>query len=50
VIDNPIDYREIGDKSDDLHRATALGTEEGIDFIEFSVSRKEFVLIEFRVV
>jgi len=30
VIDNAIDHREIDDKSDDLHRATALGTLEGI--------------------
>jgi len=28
VVDDAIDHREVGEESDDLHRAPALGTKE----------------------
>jgi len=36
VINNPVYYRIISDKSNSLHLATALWTDQGIDLIDLA--------------
>jgi len=36
VVDDAIDYREVAKEGDDLHRAPAVGAEQGIDFVDFT--------------
>ena len=36
VIDDPVHHAVVGEESDDLHLPTALGAEQGIDFIDFT--------------
>ena len=36
MMDYPVHHGIVGEERDDLHRGTALGTEEGINFIDFA--------------